>query len=199
MSGVSIDRKDAVELPHEPVPLLDSPERDEELLRRTAGGDRESFSQLVQAHQHRVVQLASRLLSPEQAEDVAQDAFIRVYRAAGSFKPQAKFTTWLYRIVVNLCHDQRRKWKLRLSSTEDIDPAAPTEASAVETDEMIGRVHAAMDQLPDRQRAALTLYRFEGLSYREVAAAMELSESAVESLIVRAYARLREELRDLKP
>ncbi len=173
------------------------PPCDEELLRLTAAGDRESFAQLVELHQKRVVQLAARLLSSaDQAEDVAQDAFIRVYRAAGKFKPQARFSTWLYRIVVNLCHDQRRRWKLRLSSFEE-EPAAPAESSRAEREEISARVHAAMEELAPRQRAVLVLHRFEGQSYREIAASTGLSESAVESLLVRAYAKLRYALRDL--
>lgn len=174
-----------------------APPSDEELLRLTAAGDRESFAQLIRSHQKHVVQLAARLLSsPDQAEDVAQDAFIRVYRAAGKFRPQAKFSTWLYRIVVNLCHDHRRRWKLRLSSI-DAEPQAPVESSAAEQQEISARVHAAMDQLAPRQRAVLVLHRFEGQSYHEIAASTGLTESAVESLLVRAYANLRRALKDL--
>lgn len=173
-----------------------SPPSDEELLRRTATGDRESFAELIRLHQKRVVQLAARMLSVDQAEDIAQDAFIRVYRAAGRFKPQSKFSTWLYRIVVNLCHDQRRRWKLRLSGIEE-DPPAPTESPAAERDEITTKVHAAVEKLPPRQRTVLVLHRFEGQSIREIAESTHLSESAVESLLVRAYAHLRASLKDL--
>lgn len=186
-----------MKLSNHSAPAVASPGSDEELLRRTAAGDREAFAQLIRSHQHRVVQLATRLLSSaDQAEDIAQEAFIRVYRAAGTFKPQAKFSTWLYRIVVNLCHDQRRRWKLRLARITE-DPTAPERPLPVERDEISAKLHSAIDRLSPRQRTALVLHRFEGLSYREVSAATGLSESAVESLIVRAYANLRQALKDL--
>lgn len=182
---------------HPPAESISLPS-DEELLRRSAAGDREAFEHLVRAHQHRVVQLAMRLLgSLDQAEDVAQEAFLRVYKSASTFQPRAKFSTWLYRVVVNLCHDQRRKWKWRPMRIAD-DPPAPIHRSHIEQDEISARVHATIDQLPQRQRTVLILHRFENLSYHDIAQSTGFSESAVESLLMRAYANLRQSLKDLK-
>lgn len=171
---------------------------DVDLLRRTADGDRSAFGLLIRRHQRRVVALATRLLSSaDRAEDVAQEAFLRVYCAAGTFEPRARFSTWLYRIVVNLCHDERRRWRFRFARLFG-EPAARPGLAKVETDEIAARVRAAVDRLPDKQRTVLVLHRFEGLSCREAAEATGLSESSVESLLVRAYANLRKSLADLE-
>lgn len=168
------------------------------LVRRTADGDRQAFGLLIQRHQRRVVALATRLLSsPERAEDIAQEAFIRVFRSAARFEPRARFSTWLYRIVVNLCNDERRRWRFRFARLFGDVPAAAT-APAVETEETVVRVRSAVDALPDRQRTVLVLHRFEWLSCREVAEVTGFSESSVESLLVRAYANLRKSLAELE-
>lgn len=171
---------------------------DEMLLRQTAAGDHNAFAQLVRTHQIRVIQLAARLLSsPHKAEDIAQEAFLRVFRNAGKFEPKAKFTTWLYRIVVNLCHDERRRWRFRAETAEP-EPVAPEKPDSTELNDLKASVHQAIDRLPPRQKAVLVLHRFEGLSYREIGQTLDLSESAVESLLVRSYAHLRESLRSIK-
>lgn len=169
-----------------------------ELLRQTAAGNRAAFRQLVEGNQKRVLQLALRLLdSREDAEDVAQEAFLRVYQSAGKFQPHAKFSTWLYRIVVNLCHDQRRKWKWRFPLLKQ-EPSSPPERSHVETREIHDAVHRAIESLPQRQRTVLVLHRFDALSCREIAQVLEITESAVESMLVRAYASLRRSLANFK-
>lgn len=181
-----------------PMPLqMSSPPDDESLLRQTAAGDHHAFAQLVRIHQTRVVQLATRLLSsPNKAEDIAQEAFLRVFRNAAKFEPRARFATWLYRIVVNLCHDERRRWRFAAEWTER-EPAAPQTPDPTELNDLKATVHRAIDRLPPRQKAVLVLHRFEGLSYREIGETLDLSESAVESLLVRGYAHLRESLKSI--
>lgn len=183
-----------------PPPAGPNEPGDAELLRLTAAGDRVAFGQLMRRHQRSVVRLAARLLSSqEKAQDVAQEAFLRVFRAAGRFEPRAQFTTWLYRIVVNLCHDERRRWRYRFARLFADPPARPAAGGTpLEAEELSARVRAAVDRLPPRQRTVLVLHRFEGLSCREVCEATGLSGSAVESLLVRAYANLRGWLSDLE-
>ena len=166
-----------------------------------ARGDMDALGQLVRRHQDKALALAYRLLGRwDLAEDIAQEAFLRVHRAAKRYRPDAKFTTWLYRIVVNLCLDQKRRAKLAPAALGDQgpEPSVAPAADRLEARERAERVRCALDALPERQRTAVVLHRYQGLSHREVAEATGWSESAVESLLVRAYARLRQELADLE-
>lgn len=175
-----------------------TPSDDERLLRQTAAGDNGAFATLVRCHQAKVIRLAGRLLgSAQPAEDVAQEAFLRVYQHAGRFEPRAKFTTWLYRVVVNLCLDERRRWQHRPRNAS-AEPLSEPGLTSLELSELQERVHRAIDLLPPRQRAVLVLHRFEELTIREIAHVTECTESAVESLLVRAYEHLRESLRGVQ-
>jgi RNA polymerase sigma-70 factor (ECF subfamily) len=118
---------------------------------------------------------------------------VRVFRAAGTYQPRAAFTTWLYRIVANLCADWARRPRLAHLDDESTIAAPPAEAS-IERDECRRTVRMAVAALPERQRLALLLHRFEGQTHAQIAQAMETSESAVESLLVRDYAELRRRL-----
>lgn len=165
---------------------------DHELLRRMSLGDRDAFAVLVRRHQQRAVALAQRFLERQDAaEDIAQDAFIRVLQSARSYTPQAKFTTWLYRIVANLCWDMRRRRarndRLRLVAPPDESPAGDW----LERRETAAAVRKAIAELPDRQRLVVLLHRFDGLGHEEIAEITGWSRSAVESCLVRAYAQLR--------
>ncbi|MEP0845914.1 MAG: sigma-70 family RNA polymerase sigma factor [Phycisphaerae bacterium] len=166
---------------------------DHELMRRTAAGDHAAFAALVRRHQARVLALAYRLLGRwDAAEDVGAEAFVRVYERARNYEPQAQFTTWLYRIVANLCWDQRRRWSRAPAPLPEREDAGGKPADAIERDETRQAVRRAVASLPDRQRLVILLHRFEGLDHREIADITGWSASAVESCLVRAYARLRE-------
>jgi RNA polymerase sigma-70 factor (ECF subfamily) len=170
---------------------------DSALMSRLGAGDMSSLGELVRRHQSRVLEIAFRTLGKwDLAEDVAQETFLRVHRAARKYKPKAKFTTWLYRIVVNLCLDEKRKRLRSGMSLEDASFDAPSESDHdfAEKKEIVQLVKAAVDGLPERQRIALVLHRYEGLSHDQIAEATGWSGSAVESLLVRAYANLREKL-----
>lgn len=172
--------------------------RDAEWLARAAAGDRAAFTALVQAHAARVRATAFRFLNDgEAAEDVVQEAFIRVYRAAAEFRPDAAFTTWLYRMVVNLCWDHRRRVararRLQQAVAQSPGTVPPT-ATPLEDAERTAAVRAAVAALPDRQRLAVVLHRFDGLSHAEVADVTGWSIGAVESCLVRGYAALRKSL-----
>ncbi len=173
---------------------------DEQLVRQVGRGKTRALAVLVRRHQERALRLAFRMLDDwHLAEDVVQDAFLRVNRAAARYRPDAKFGTWFYRIVVNLCMDVLRKRQRQ--STSATGPEGRT--GSVRDDplqryqirELQAAVREAVNQLNERERIAVVLHRFEGLSHREIAEVTETSVSAVESVLVRAYRKLREELR----
>ncbi|MHC4540186.1 MAG: RNA polymerase sigma factor [Planctomycetota bacterium] len=191
---------------------------DTELMARLARGEVSALGQLARRHQRRILELAFRTLGDwdraedvaqetfrtlgdwDRAEDVAQETFLRVYRAAGRYRPQARFTTWLYRIVVNLCLDEQRK---RARATVPLEAATPaawpaSEANPTEKNELAELVKAAVQELPERQRLAVVLHRYDGLSHTQISEVTGWTQSAVESLLVRAYANLREKLAKLK-
>lgn len=168
---------------------------DEALMARVAQGSQTAFAVLVARHLDRHVALAARILGSEtEAEDAVQDAFLQCWRHAARFDPQrAKLTTWLYRIVINQCLDRKRKGRhavLPLDAAGDPpDPAPrPDQAAAQASDARV--VQAALNGLPPRQRAAVMLVYYEGLSNREAAAAMDVGVKGFESLLTRARAGL---------
>ena len=174
---------------------------DAALMSRLAGGDMEALGDLVRRHQDRVLSLSYRVLNDwHAAEDVAQEAFLRVHRAAKSYKPTAKFTTWLYRIVVNLCLDAQRRQTRQTAPLEyaALEVEADTDRDPAERKELVKLVKVAVGKLPERQRMALVLHRYQGLSHGEIAEVTGWTGSAVESLLVRAYANLREKLEKMK-
>ena len=174
---------------------------DTELMTRLAAGDMEALGDLARRHQDKVLSLSYRVLGDwHRAEDVAQEAFLRVHRAAKNYRPKARFTTWLYRIVVNLCFDEQRSRAKRAAPLDHaaLDIQAETDYDTVEKKELVELVKVAVGKLPERQRMALILHRYQGLSHGEIAGVTGWSSSAVESLLVRAYANLREKLDKMK-
>ena len=180
---------------------MNDPRSDETLMAEIAQGDRRAFSRLVERHLARTVGLATRLMGTRaDGEEIAQEAFARVWSHAGRWRPiggggNAKFTTWLYRIVVDLAIDRKRR--PGFASIDD------TQEPVDESDDGFAQIHRrqisksvaeAMMRLPDRQRTALTLCFFEGMSNIDAGKIMSLSVGAVESLLVRARRSLRVEL-----
>jgi len=171
-------------------------ENDEELMLAAAGGDMEAFAELVRRHEKGALNVAFRLLSDEhRAQDVVQEAFLRVLQTAPRYRPSAKFRTYLYRILTRICIDHYRRRKAQPS--EDLaqvagDGERPSEI--IMRQERADSVRAAIEALPVRQRTALVLQHYEGLSYEEIAQALDCSVRAVDSLLVRAKANLKEQL-----
>ena len=178
----------------------DAPEQsDLELVRRAQRNERGAFDLLVLKYQHKVVKLVARLLrDPAEAEDVAQEAFVKAYRALGSFRGDSAFYTWLYRIAVNTARNaiasrQRRPvdYEAELSESEQSNLASrlrhtdTPEATAL-SEEIRETVNEAIERLPEDLRTAIVLREVEGLSYEEIAAAMDCPVGTVRSRIFRA-------------
>jgi len=177
---------------------------DATLVAAAAGGDVAAFRSLVDRHLSGVLAVARRMLRDDaEAEDVAQDALLRLWRSADGLDVGAHgLRPWLRRVVSNLCVDRMRSGR-RITVVEEVpDRAEPaTQLAELEARDVSQRVDAALKDLPDRQRMALTLFHYEGLSQVEVGRIMGISDEAVESLLARARrnlkAALREEWREL--
>jgi len=170
---------------------------DEVLMLRVGQGDEPAFQLLVRRHLPRSIALARRMTaSASDAEEIAQEAFLRVWTSAPRWRAEgAAFRTWLYRIVVNLCLDRgRRKPFMPLEDAGDPTDPAPDALTVLERQETARRVAAAVEALPDRQRAALVLSYYEGLSNADAAAVLGVSVSGLEALLVRARRALRSRL-----
>ena len=179
-------------------------------MARIAEGDEDAFEILVDRHQASVLNLIYRFIGDRtQAKDLSQEVFIRVWQAAKTYKPEAKFTTWLYRITTNLCFNElkssrRRKWfsfhrsdeEGEHSIEETLADSAPSAEDLLLEKERSRQISDALQSLPDNQRMALVLKRYDDLSYAEIAQIIGCSVSAVESLLVRAKRTLQEKLKN---
>ena len=169
---------------------------DEALMARVARGDQPAFRVLARRHAPAIVRLARRILgNTADAEDVAQEAMLRVWPHAPRWQPLAAFKTWLTRVVVNLCLDRKRRapW-VELEAAGEIADSAPVASELAETDERERLLQRAIAELPDRQRTAIVLTYSEGMSNAQVADILDTSVSAVETLLVRGKQNLRRAL-----
>jgi RNA polymerase sigma-70 factor (ECF subfamily) len=180
----------------------------EELMARVAEGDDSAFEILVNRHQTSVLNLIYRFIGDKtQSKDLAQEVFIRVWQAAGSYQPKAKFTTWIYRITTNLCFNElksarRKKWfSFRRTDEhsengieETLADNSPSAEDLFLAKERSHQITSALQSLPDNQRMALVLKKYDDLSYEEIARVMGCSVPAVESLLVRAKRNLQKKL-----
>jgi RNA polymerase sigma-70 factor, ECF subfamily len=183
-------------------------ETDETLMKAVAGKHTGALRELMRRHEARVRRLAFRYTgSDDAASELVQDIFFKVYKVAASYSPQAKFTTWLYRITANHClnyiRDSRQNpvQQLNLPIDESCNALADDSGRAgqlagLEKEEQAKRVRKAIDGLPERQRMAILLLRFEELSYRDAASALDCSVSALEALVHRGLESLKKQLSD---
>jgi RNA polymerase sigma-70 factor (ECF subfamily) len=169
-----------------------------ELVTRAQSGDRNAFSTLVCSHAHGVLNVVYRMCGDMQvAEDAAQEAFIQAWLRLQSYRPQASFRNWLYRIAVNTAIDMLRKEKRILpGAVEDLNltDASPGPETLVTHSERTEMVQDAVLALPDASRAVLVLREFEGLSYQEIAEALDIPVGTVMSRLNYARKLLREKL-----
>lgn len=169
---------------------------DEALMGRIARGDEQAFRALSRRHVPAMVALARRILgNGADAEDVAQEAMLRVWRHAPRWQPLAQFRTWLTRVVVNLCLDRKRRapWVALEAAGEIVDTSANAGEKA-EADERERLLKAAIERLPARQRTAIVLTYTEGMSNAQAAEMLGTSVSAVETLLIRGKQNLRRAL-----
>jgi RNA polymerase sigma-70 factor (ECF subfamily) len=176
---------------------------DARLMEATAAGDAGAFRQLVERHQTLIVGTVARMLGQNaDAEDIAQQVFVRVWKSAARYVPTAKFTTWLLKITRNLVFNEFRRRSRHLAvplETETDNRPLPDEQTATPKEALLQRelqtaIDHAIAQLPEKQRMALVLRRYEELSYEEIADVLELSVPAVKSVLFRARTELRESL-----
>lgn len=179
---------------------IDDP--DEELIGRVGRGDPAAVQALVARKLPRLLSLARRMLGdPIEAEDVAQEAFVRVWKQAPKWRfGEARFDTWLHRVAMNLCYDRlRRRREVAMAEPPDRPDPAPSADRGLEAAELGARVDRALQALPERQREAIVLCHYQELTNIDAARVMEISVDALESLLARGRRGLRTALADLSP
>jgi RNA polymerase sigma-70 factor (ECF subfamily) len=183
----------------------------EDLMCRVTTGDKHAFETLIHRHQRPILNFIFRFMGdPAEAEDWTQEVFLNVWKSAGTYKPDAKFTTWLYRIATNLCINKQRALRIRrwlaISQSPELQQNSentfiPAEGAEITTpeDHLIDSEQSlhllnAINDLPTSQRLAIVLKIYDGLSYHEISQIMNRSVSAVDSLLIRAKKNLRKKL-----
>jgi RNA polymerase sigma-70 factor, ECF subfamily len=173
---------------------------DAELVRRIGAGDSRAVETLVRKHLPRMTALGRRMLSnAAEAEDVAQEVFLRVWKEAPKWREgQAKFETWMHRVALNLCYDRLRR-RREVSDPDAgqyaVDPAMSA-PDMIQAQQRATAVRSALDALPERQRAAIVLCHYQDMSNIEAASALEISVEALESLLSRGRRAMRAALTD---
>lgn len=185
---------------------------DSELVEQARAGSEAAFGQLVERYQRKIYAMALHVVrDPDDARDVVQDAFVKAYRALGSFQGQSAFYTWLYRIAMNLCIDRtrasKRALKVEFDETINRDEEGDSgispqrigfdPARALADGEIRVRVNEALARLSNIHRTVLVLREVEGLAYKEIAEAMHCSEGTVMSRLFHARKRMQEMLRPI--
>lgn len=192
------------------IPIKPSEQLDQELVERVQQGDKAAYNLLVLKYQHKIIQLVNRYIKDSsEAQDVAQEAFIKAYRAMSSFRGDATFYTWLYRIAINtaknyLVSRSRRgfDYQIDVEDAEYFENAAQlhcldTPEQLLVNQEIIDTIKAAIDALPEEMRLAIMLREFEGMSYEEIAHAMNCPVGTVRSRIFRAREAINSKLNPL--
>jgi len=178
---------------------------DDELVARSMGGDAESFNQLILRWERPIYALAYRVIGREEdARDVCQETFLRAFRALPGFKGQAKFSSWLYRIALNLCRDWIRRQRRApvMQMPEGVDPGelaaerGPVESieELVARRQLTGVVEQAMALLPEEQRTAIILKEYHGLTFQEIADLLDCPLSTVKTRLYQGLTVLRKQL-----
>ena len=187
------------------------PASDAALMLRVAAGDEASFNYLAQKYHRPIIHFLFRMVGNQAiAEELAQEVFLRVYRARTSYRAEAKFTTWLYRIATNLAVNHARDTRYERATqtvyldspdeetgtTPDVADEEPTVEQRLLRDERMAAIRRHVTALPERQRTAVLMHKYQGLDYKQIGQVLNLSESATKSLLFRAYQTLREKLKE---
>jgi RNA polymerase sigma-70 factor (ECF subfamily) len=195
-----------------PRSLAISEDEERLLIRRAQEGDRSAFEALVRLYDQNVLRMALQMVgSPEEARDLYQEAFLKVYRSIRQFRQESKFSTWLYRVVVNVCLDHLRRQKTRkevlvppteegepefLQTIADERPGLNPER-ATHSKEISRRIKTALEDLNPRERMVFELKHYQGLKLRAIGEICHTSEQTVKNCLFRATQKLRTELSDL--
>ena len=193
------------------LPGNQEPASDADVMKRAAAGDESAFNYLAEKYHRPIHHFLYRMVRNQAiAEELAQEVFLRVYRSRESYRAEAKFTTWLYRIATNLAVNHARDTKHE-RAVQNVYLDAPDEQTGTRPDvacdepsaeqrllreERTKAIRAQVRSLPERQQMAVVLHKYQGMDYREIGQVLKLSESAVKSLLFRAYQTLRETLKE---
>jgi RNA polymerase sigma-70 factor (ECF subfamily) len=184
---------------------------DAAIMLRVAKGDESGFNYLVGKYHRPMIHFLFRMVRNQAiAEELAQEVFLRVYRSRESYRAEAKFTTWLYRIATNLAVNHARDTRHERSAqtlyldapdeetgtTPDVADDEPTVEQRLIRDERMAAIRTHVMALPERQRMAVLMHKYQGMDYRQIGEVLKLSESATKSLLFRAYQTLRDNLKD---
>ena len=184
---------------------------DAEIMLRVAAGDEAGFGILVEKYRRQMVHYMFRMVHNQAvAEELAQEVFLRVYRARASYRAEAKFSTWLYRIATNLgvnhARDTRHERGAQTVYLDQADPETGTTPDVADTtptveqdmlrEARLAAIRKHVMALPERQRTAVLMHKYQDLDYKQIGAVLKLSESATKSLLFRAYQTLRERLKE---
>jgi RNA polymerase sigma-70 factor (ECF subfamily) len=184
---------------------------DAAVMLRVAAGDESAFNYLVGKYHRAMISFLYRMVrSQAVAEELAQEVFLRVYRSRESYRAEAKFTTWLYRIATNLAVNNARDTRHERSvqnvyldapdeetgTTPDVADDELTVEQRLLRDERMAAIRSHVMALPERQRMAVLMHKYQGMDYRQIGDVLKLSESATKSLLFRAYQTLRDKLKD---
>ena len=184
---------------------------DAAIMLRVAAGDEAGFNYLVGKYHRPIIHFLFRMVRNQAvAEELAQEVFLRVYRSRESYRAEAKFTTWLYRIATNLAVNHARDTKheraaqnvyldapdAETGTTPDVADDEPSVEQRLMRDERMAAIRKHVMALPERQRMAVLMHKYQGMDYRQIGEVLKLSESATKSLLFRAYQTLREKLKE---
>jgi RNA polymerase sigma-70 factor (ECF subfamily) len=184
---------------------------DAAIMLRVAAGDEAGFNYLVQKYHRAMIHFLFRMVRNQAiAEELAQEVFLRVYRSRESYRAEAKFTTWLYRIATNLAVNHARDTRHERSAqtiyldapdeesgtTPDVADDEPSVEQRLMRDERMAAIRTHVMALPERQRMAVLMHKYQGMDYRQIGEVLKLSESATKSLLFRAYQTLRDKLKE---
>jgi RNA polymerase sigma-70 factor (ECF subfamily) len=184
---------------------------DAAIMLRVAAGDESAFNYLAGKYHRAMISFLFRMVRNQAvAEELAQEVFLRVYRSRESYRAEAKFTTWLYRIATNLAVNHARDTRHERSAqtiyldapdeetgtTPDVADDEPTVEQRLVRDERMAAIRTQVMALPERQRMAVLMHKYQGMDYRQIGEVLKLSESATKSLLFRAYQTLRDTLKD---
>lgn len=186
------------------------PNSDAAVMLRVRDGDDSGFTYLIEKYRRQIVHFMFRMTANQAvAEELAQEVFLRVYRSRESYRAEARFTTWLYRIATNLGVNYARDHKhertaqsvyldqpdAETGTTPDLADSRLTAEQSLLREEQLAGIRAEVMALPERQREAVLMHKYQEMDYREIGAVLKLSESATKSLLFRAYQTLRERLK----